>query len=191
MTSFRIVILFFILPIADLLAQQTFDRSNNSLRLGLGSAVSLNRIEVDVLPSAAFYGGYQIRKSNGRLRIIPAIDLTYAEEVLDIFTNKHYISTAFSTSIDYDLLIVNSSSIYIGLGSGLRVDNELISVCVGRSTECDYRNAMRRSGPFLNMDLGYRYERAEKRSAFEFLTKVFISKYETMIQAIFLIDIKV
>lgn len=180
---------FLCLPVV--LLSQDYSYDNNSWRFGLGYGTPIqDSFEQNDLKEVVLYVGYQLRRKDGKLRIIPAIDGSLYRLYAGPSSYLDLVGYTATLSVDYDLFRGKRSSFVVGLGAGLQSKRLLLSPCAVNEA-CEYIELGSDSGGTFSMNLGYRYEKEESKTAFEVYTRMFNGDVGRWMQVIFLIDLKV
>lgn len=172
------------------LLSQDYSYKNKSFRFGVGYESMINEDQdVEDMTSVVFYAGFQFRKMDGRLRIVPSIDFSIASFEFDQLTSIDLIGSNLSLSGNYDIFKWNKSSLFAGIGGGLRMQSMLLKTCEP-DQECTYTTLGSGRGASININLGYRYEKEESKWGYEFYGRVFYGDFAQLVQVIMLVDLK-
>lgn len=173
------------------LISQDYGYANSSFRFGIGSEFMLSEnVETeDLLNSVVFYGGFQIRKLDGRLRVIPSIDFSHARIRFDQSTNIDIVGMNLSLSANYDIFRKSRSSIFIGAGGGLRAQSMFLRACQ-LEIDCEYVKLGGDNGSSFNIDFGYRNEKPNSLLGFELLSRFSAGEVGRFFQLVMIVDLK-
>ena len=165
--------------------------SKIGFRFGLGAESMLdeNLETEEQLNSVVLYTGFQIRGLDGRLRIIPSFDISYSNFEIDQTNSFDIVSTGLSLSANYDVFRKNTSSFYIGGGVGYKAQHLFLKFCP-EDMDCVLTRLGGVASGSFNIDMGYRYESAESKLAYEILGRFTAGELAQFAQIVFLIDLK-